>query len=197
MTLSRRAGMALLPLIALSLSGCISTGSKPPPSLLNLTATQQTAAGSESSGTAATALAVLDIAAPQKLDVLRVPVVTGGSSLAYLQDAQWVEKPSQLFERVLADTLRARGNHLLVSGTDLQFSASSRLSGTLDAMDYDASRSAAVVRFDAVLVTKDGRVQTRRFEAVVDGVSPKAEPVGAALNEAANKVAADVANWVG
>ncbi len=97
---------------------------------------------------------------------------------------------------MLGDTIRAKGNRLLVSGTDLEYSAASKLSGTLVAMDYDADRMAAVVRFDAVLMTGNSKVLTRRFEAVVEGVPAKAQPVGAALNEAANKVAAEVAEWV-
>ena len=64
-------------------------------------------------------------------------------------------------------------------------------------MDYDADSSSAVVRFDAVLVDADSKVRTKRFEAVVNGVPAKAGAVGAALNEAANKVAGEVADWVG
>ena len=80
---------------------------------------------------------------------------------------------------------------------DLEFAAASKLSGTLSAMDYDAPTSTAIVRFDAVLIGTDSKVTTRRFEAKVSGVEPKAAPVGAALNEAANKVADEVAEWVG
>ena len=50
-----------------------------------------------------------------------------------------VEKPARLFGRLLGDTIRAKGNRLLVSGTDLEFQAASKLSGTLSAMDYDAA----------------------------------------------------------
>lgn len=197
MTIAKRARMAFLPLLALAISGCVSFGKDPPDALLNLTSSSQAAAGTGSTGSADTALAILDLQAPQKLNVTRVPVVTGDSSLAYLQDAEWVEKPARLFQRVLGDTIRAKGNRLLVTGTDLEYSAASKLSGTLDAMDYDAASGSAVVRFDAVLITGDSRVLTRRFEAVESGVAPKAEPVGAALNRAANTVAAEVAEWVG
>lgn len=197
MTNTSQARMVLLPLLALALSGCLSMGSEPPTSLLNLTASEQAAPGAEASGSSATALAVLDLQVPQKLDVTRVPVVTGDSSLAYLKKAQWVEKPASLFQRVLTNTIRARGKRLLVDGSDLQYSAASKLSGTLDAMDYDAATNSAVVRFDAVLVDADGKVITRRFEAKVNNVAAKAGPVGAALNEAANKVAGEVAEWVG
>jgi cholesterol transport system auxiliary component len=135
--------------------------------------------------------------APQKLEVTRVPVLIDGSSLAYLKDAQWVERPARLFGRLLTDTIRARGNRLVVSGSDVEDAAANKLSGTLSAMDYDASRGAAVVRYDAVLQTADGRIQTRRFESEVTGVPAQAGPVGAALNQAANQVASQVADWVG
>jgi cholesterol transport system auxiliary component len=197
MTLSSRARWALVPALALVLAGCVSLGKDPPDALLNLTPASQPAAGTGASGTADTALAILDLQAPQKLNVTRIPVTTGDSSLAYLKDAEWVEKPARLFGRLLGDTVRAKGTRLIVSGTDLEFQAASKLSGTLAAMDYDATRGAVVVRFDAVLQTGNSQVMTRRFESVVSGVQAKPEPVGEALNRAANQVADEVAEWVG
>jgi cholesterol transport system auxiliary component len=181
----------------LALAGCISLGKKPPDQLLNLTATVPAPAGASASGSAENAIAVMDVEAPQKIDVARVPVTTSGSTLAYLQDAQWVEKPARLFTRLISDTLRARGNHLVVSGTDLEDAAATKLSGTLQAMDYDATAGAVVVRFDAVLQTKDGAIRSKRFESTVSGVPAEAAPVGAALNQAANEVATQVADWLG
>ena len=180
-----------------ALSGCISLGAKPPEQLLNLTATSTAPAGTSASGNAENAIAVMDVEAPQKIDVARVPVDTSGSSIAYLKDAQWVEKPARLFTRLVSDTLRARGNHLVVSGTDLEDAAATKLSGTLQAMDYDATTGSVVVRFDAVLQTKDGAIRSKRFESTVSGVAAAAAPVGAALNQAANQVATQVADWVG
>ena len=182
---------------AMALTGCISLGKEPPDQLLNLTAASPAPAGTAASGNVDAALAILDLQAPQKLNVTRVPVVMDGSSLAYLKDAEWVEKPADLFGRLLADTLRAKGNRLVVSGTDLEYAAATKLSGTLAAMEYDASRGAAVVRFDAVLQTGDSQILTRRFESEVTGVSAEARPVGEALNRAANDVAGQVAEWVG
>ena len=195
--MTRFSRFALAGLAALALSGCLSLGKDPPDSLLNLTPTRQAAAGTGSTGTAENALAILELQAPQKLNVTRVPVTTSDSSLAYLKDAEWVEKPARLFGRLLADTVRAKGNRLLVGGTDLEFTAASKLSGTLSAMEYDAATGSAIVRFDAVLIGNDSNVTTRRFEATVPGVTPEAQAVGIALNQAANQVANDVAEWVG
>ena len=193
---SKTGAMAALAAV-LTLAGCISLGPKTPDQLLNLTPASGAPAGASASGTSETALTVLDIQAPQELDVTRVPVRINGSSLAYLKDAQWVERPTRLFGRLLSDTIRARGKRLVVSGTDLEYAAATKLSGTLSAMDYDASQGAVVVRFDAVLQNGDRQIQTRRFESVVSGIPAQAGPVGEALNRAANDVAAQVADWVG
>jgi len=195
MTMKARAMGAAAALLALA--GCISLGAKVPEQLLNLTATSTAPAGASASGTSATALTVLDIHAPQELDVTRVPVRINGSSLAYLKDAQWVEKPSRLFERLLSDTIRAKGTRLVVSGTDLEYAAATKLSGTLSAMDFDPARGAVVVRFDAVMQTGERQIRTKRFEGVVSGVAAEPGPVGEALNRAANDVAGQVADWVG
>ena len=64
-------------------------------------------------------------------------------------------------------------------------------------MGFDASSGSVVVRFDAVLQGPDGKVSTKRFENRVSGVAPDAASVGPALNQAANAVAAEVADWVG
>ena len=72
-----------------------------------------------------------------------------------------------------------------------------RLTGTLSRFGYDAQLGAVLVRYDGAL-SRDGgtRVETRRFEASVpaDGT---AATVGPALNAAANRVAIDVAGWIG
>lgn len=193
-TFSARAAVALA--AGLALSGCLG-GGKVPAQLLNLTPASAPAAGSVASGNTESALAVIDIDAPRKLDVLRLPVVSGGASLAYLKDAQWVDKPARLFERLLSDTIRAKGKRLVVSNTDLEDTAATRLSGTLLAMDYDAASGGVVVRYDAVLTTPDRKILTKRFESTVAGVAAKPVPVAEAMNRAANDVAAQVAEWVG
>ena len=181
---------------ALALTGCISAG-KQPKTLLDLTASQAAPAGLAASGTIEQALAVIEPDAPQKLAVTRVPVQVDGSTIAYLKDAVWVEKPARLFARLLAETIRARQTRLVIEGDDVRFTAATRLSGTLVEMGYDAPSGAVVVRFDAVLQQPDGKILTRRFEDRVSGIPADAGSVAPALNQAANKVAADVAAWVG
>lgn len=185
------------PLLALVLlaGGCVSLGPKVPDTLLNLTATSAPAPGAASSGTYATALAVLEPASGARLDVNRVPVQIDDANVAYLEKTMWVERPSRLFQRLLAETLRAKGGRLVVEGDTGV--AGQRLSGRLLDMGYDARTSSVIVRYDAVRELPGGRVETRRFENVVPGVKAKGAVVGPALNQAANAVAKDVADWVG
>ncbi len=179
------------------LAGCISLGSEPPEQLLTLTSRASLAAGAASEGVASEALAVQVPTVSQRLNVNRIPVLTSDSSLAYLADAFWVEKPAQLFRQVLAGTISARGGRIVLDTGELAFAARTQLSGNLTEMSYDATSSQAVVIYDAVLVMPDGQIRTQRFEQRVDNVLPEAEPVGAALNDAANAIAGQVADWVG
>lgn len=181
----------------LALSGCISFGADPPDQLLTLTPLAMVPAGSAAEGDAAAALVVQAPTVSQRLNVTRIPVTTSDSSLAYLQDAFWVERPANLFRHLLAETIRSKGNRLVVGGGELEYVAATQLSGQLVEMGYDATRGGVVVRYDAVLELPDGRIMTRRFEAMRDGIPAEANAVGAALNDAANQVADQVAEWVG
>ncbi len=191
-----RAGIAALA-APLALSACVSFGEDPPDTLFNLTPTASAPAGQASSGTVGEALAVLTPDAPQRLDVVRVPVQVDASTVAYLQDAMWVEKPARLFGNLLAETIRAKETRFVIDGPDIRYAAATKLSGQLLDMGYDAPTQRVVVRFDAVLQEPGGKIQTKRFEAEVDGVLPEASEVAPALNDAANRVAAEVAEWVG
>lgn len=188
--------LALLAATAM-LGGCISLTPEAPEQLLTLTSSARAPVGSAAEGDPAAALAVRTPSVTQRLNVTRIPVITSDSSLAYLVDAYWVEKPAQLFQTVLAETIRAKGNRLVVTEGGMEYTAATQLSGRLTAMDYDAVTGSVVVRFDAMLQLPEGRVLTRRFEERIDGVAPEATAVGAALNEAANTVADQVAEWVG
>jgi cholesterol transport system auxiliary component len=102
-----------------------------------------------------------------------------------------------MFAALLAETIRAGGKHLVFASGDAITSGGSRLSGRLLDFGYDAPSKTAVVRYDAVWTAPGGAVTTKRFEARVKVAQPKAEPVGHALNQAANDVAVQVAAWLG
>lgn len=182
--------------LALPLGGCLSFGGEVPDQMLTLTPARTAPAGFATTGPAGAALAVTEPRTNQRLNVTRVPVQTSDSSLAYLKDAVWVEKPSRLFQTLLAETIRAGGNRLVIQEGDLGQSGLTTLSGQLLDMGYDAAAGAVVVRFDGVLQSGDGQVRTRRFESRVPA-APDAISVAPALNQAANQVAREVADWVG
>lgn len=180
----------------LSLSGCVSLGgAKLPESLLTLTPEMSAPAGSALNATQAETIALHEPTVPAEIDVLRVPVKIDNSNLAYLKDALWVERPAQLFRRVLAETIRVRSERVVLAGGDPAARGGMQLRGSLSEFGYDASRSAVVVRYDATLLGEDGTVRQQRFEAVEQGVLAEPAPVGAALNRAANEVARQVADW--
>ena len=186
----------LAAILAVPLAGCLSLGGDPPASLLTLTSASPIPAGASTAGPASSALAVLEPATEQRLNVTRVPVQTSDSSLAYLKDAVWVEKPARLFQNLVAETIRAKGNRLVVREGDLGYNAVTTLSGRLVDMGYDVGTGSVVVRYDGVLQRPDGQIQTRRFESRVPSAAD-AVSVGPALNQAANQVAGEVADWVG
>lgn len=188
--------LAALPLV-LMVSGCIGLGGKVPDQLLTLTSSVVAAPGSTASGTVREAIAVIEPATAQRLDVNRVPVQLSDTQVAYLDDAVWVEKPARLFRGLIAERIRAGGTRLVLDETDQQYAAATKLNGRLIDLGYDARNQTVVVRFEAVLNGADGRISTRRFESEVTGIAPKVGAVGPALNQAANDVAAQVAKWVG
>ena len=178
------------------LAGCVSIGGKAPDKMFTLTPAQTAAVGSGASGEISSGIAVLEPGTSQRLDVTRVPVQTSEATLAYLQYATWVEKPTKLFQRLVAETIRARGTRLVLDGGDAEYAARTQLNGNLIEMGYDAQTGSVTVTFDAMLSQTDGTVRTRRFSATESGIPAEADFVGPALNRAANQVAVEVANWV-
>lgn len=184
--------------LALALSGCLSLGGgKAPPTLFTLTPASAPSAGQTVSGTADSALVVIDPETDRALGVQRVAVTIDAANVAYMKNALWAERPARLFRHLLAETLRAKGDRLVFEDLDAAASGRARLAGRLLAFGYDAPSGAAVVRYDAVREGPVGAITTRRFEARVP--VGKADParVAPALNQAANDVAAQVADWIG
>lgn len=195
-----RGSLRIAALLALSagLSGCLGLGgSKAPPTLLKLTSSATLPAGAALSGKIEDAILVLDPETDRSLGVSRIAVQVDDSNVAYIKDAQWVERPAHLFAQLLAETIRAGGQRLVFTADDSIVASKHRLAGRLVDFGYDARNMSAVVRYDAVRTGPGGAVSTRRFEAVVPGVKVDPEHLGPALNKAANKVAAEVAAWVG
>lgn len=181
---------------ALAVSGCLSFGPKVPPVLMRLTSDAQIAASGRTAP-AAQAITVVPPSAPAELNTPRVPVRTGATQVAYVKDAQWVEVPTILFARLVSETIAAKTGRVVLDPKQFTFDPGQRLTGTLQTFGLDADRMEAVLVYDAAVSRGKDSVETRRFEARVPVAALDAANAPAALNRAANQVAAEVAAWVG
>ena len=195
----RSTSKSLLALTALaSLSGCISFGAKPPPSLLTLKSANTLPVNQTQSSSTSPTITIQVPSVPQALSGVRVPVQASTTTIAYVAKAQWVEPPSRLFARLLSDTIPPRTGRIVLSSSQSFSDPGAVLSGELRSFGVDAGTNMAVVAFDGALIRSTGKVvEKRRFEARVPVSAIAAGPVGAALNTAANQVAVEVADWVG
>ena len=187
-----------LAIAALGLGGCISIGAKPPRSLLTLTAdAAPVASATTQTVPIANTLTVIVPSVPQKLRTPRVPVQTGATAIAYVKDAQWVEAPAHLFQRLLVETIAAGGQRNVIESSEYVAGPGEILSGELLDFGVDADRLQVVIVYQAQRLQRGGSaLLLRRFEAREPIATVTAPEVGAALNRAANHVAADVALWV-
>ncbi|HZU64603.1 MAG TPA: ABC-type transport auxiliary lipoprotein family protein [Novosphingobium sp.] len=182
----------------LGLSGCVSLGGgKAPERLFTLRSDAVAASGQTVSASSAEAVLVVEPDTDRSLALQRVPVQVDANAIAYLKDANWVERPARLFRTLLAEHIRAGGKRLVLEEDGALPAGAMRLGGRLTAMGYDARSHSVVVRYDALRDEGGGKLSARRFEAVEADVPAQAHAVGPALNRAANKVASDVAAWIG
>lgn len=183
---------------ALPLAGCISFGAKPPAALLTLSPTNPVAAGTEQNAANAKSIVVAVPSVPTALASARVPVQVSPTQIAYVPNAVWVEPPNRLFARLMSDTLTGRTDRVVVTGVQAIGDPSAQLAGELRNFGVDAASRTAVVTFDAALTRVGGAtVEKRRFEVRVPVAVIDAPSVATALNDAANQVATQVADWVG
>lgn len=188
--------LCALPLI-MALGACVSFGGKAPASMLVLTADTGVVAGTARTATAADALIIQIPQVPRKLDTNRVPVQIDASSIAYLQDAFWADKPARLMQMLVAEIVSAKSDNLVLNEMDAGGKAVRFISGSLLEFGVDAETNEAVVTYDVVKIIRGSATEKRRFEArrPVTRIAPA--PVGAALNAAANDVARQIADWAG
>lgn len=192
--------MMRLPLLLafVPLGACISLVGKPPAMLLTLASSAAPAIGTILDSRTAKTITLQVPSVPAAISGPRVPVMTGATTIAYVKDAVWSEPPARLFARLVADTVAAGTGRVVLSNQQSFADPGARLSGELRAFGIDAATSQAVVTFEGTLV-RDGEktFEKRRFEArePIGAITPAS--AGASLNRAANRVAADVAEWVG
>ncbi len=183
---------------ALLLAGCVSLGGgKPPEFLLTLTPDATVAGGQVKSGAMESGLVVDLPVASKEVDQLRIPVRMSDSQVAYLTEAYWIEKPTRLFQSLVAETVAAKTGRLVLDGRIAGNQTAQRLEGELRQFGVDAAAMEVVIVYDAVLLKDGAPLQKRRFEVRRNVGAIEAGPVGAALNTAANMLAGQVADWVG
>lgn len=180
----------------LALAGCLSLGPKVPDQLINFTPREVAAPGTSSSGAVTDAIFVFEPEVEDRLDVNRLPVQIDATSVAYLEDATYVDRPARLFQHLVAETLRARRGGLVVEGEDPGITVRTRLYGRLVEAGYDVRTSSVVFTYDAVAVSPDGTMRQRRFGSTIPGIAAEAAAVAPAMNEAANNVAGEVSGWL-
>jgi len=185
--------------LALSLGACalLGGGPKPPPWLLTLT--PQAPAPGNIARTAGPGEAVtIELpVVPKEIRTSRVPVHSGPIAIAYVQDLTWVDTPDKLFQDLLTETLTRTTNRVVLDPRQSSLDPGVTVTGNLSRFGYDAQEGMVVVRYDAAMTRAGGAtVTTRRFEAR-EPANGTASSVAPAINAAANRVAIEVAQWIG
>src|SRR3569833_2156696 len=175
-----------------------SFGAKPPASLLTLTSASAVPVGQTQSSATSATITVMVPAVGGALATQRVPVAKDETAIAYVKAALWVEPPARLFARLVADAVAAKTGRDVLSQAQSFADPGARLSGELRQFGVDAGSNQAIVVYDASLMRSPGHVnEKRRFMASAPLAKGDAASVGIGLNQAANQVASDVADWVG
>jgi cholesterol transport system auxiliary component len=171
-------------------------GGKAPPYLFTLTPEAPPAAPARSAAVGQTVTIRTPVIA-KELRTVRVPVQVSPTVIQYVPNFQWVDTPDKLFQGLVEETVRRTTNRVVLDPSQSALDPGLVVSGQLNRFGYDAQQGTVVVRYDAALATQGGtHVETRRFEASLpaDGTSTTVAP---ALNQAANQVATQVAQWIG
>jgi cholesterol transport system auxiliary component len=172
-------------------------GGKAPPTLLTLTPEAAAPESVVRSAGAGEAVTILIPIIPRELRTVRVPAQQGPTAVAYIKDLQWVDTPDRLFQDLIEETVLRTTSRVVLDPKQSSLDPGVTISGRLSSFGYEAGQGSVLVRYDAAMSRAGGaQVETRRFEARVpaDGT---AGTVGPALNAAANRVAMDVAQWIG
>ncbi len=188
----------LVPLLLLAACGPIvqiGGDTKAPDALLTIRADDRIAPAPARS----TTLRLSGLPTPGELRTLRLPVTTRDTEVQYLVGANWVEQPDRLFQRLLADVVAQRTGMIVTDAHSARMAPDRELSGRLVGFGLDVRGDAPVVRvrYDALLTAKGTAAKARRFDVTEPVASDSPTTVAAALNTAANRAAAAIADWAG
>ena len=180
-----------------SLSSMLGGGAKPPPTLLTLTPSAPAPETISRTAGAGESVTIQVPIIPKELRTVRVPAQVGPTAVAYIKDLQWVDTPDRLFQDLVEETIIRTTSRVVLDPKQSSLDPGVTISGRLSSFGYEAGQGNVLVRYDAAKSVAGGsQVETRRFEArePADGT---AVTVGPALNAAANRIAVEVAQWVG
>ena len=186
--------------LALAVSGCaglLGGGAKTPPWLLTLTPQAPAPASIARTAGPGEAVTIELPVVPKEIRVNRVPVHEGPIAIAYVENLTWVDTPDKLFQDLLTETVTRTTNRVVLDPRQSSLDPGVTVTGNLSRFGYDAQEGMVVVRYDAAMARAGGTaVATRRFEArePADGTAGSVAP---AINAAANRVAIEVAQWIG
>jgi len=190
-------GLAILAGTSLLTTGCVRFGAKPPGQLFAISAQTRAPAGETLAADSAAALFVDMPVAPRAIANLRIAVRENDNSYAYIKKAVWVDTPARQFQGLLAETIRTRTGRLVLDPGQYLARRGQMLEGNLLEFGLDAGKKEAVVTYDASLMSVDGQRLTRqRFSHAVPVNEIDGEHAAPALSEAANQVAAQIADWL-
>jgi len=187
--------------LALTLTACmgglLGGGAKAPPWLLTLTPQAPAPENIARTAEPGEAVTIEAPVIPKEIRTNRMPVHSGPIAIAYVKDLTWVDTPDRLFQDLLTETTTRMTNRIVLDPRQSSLDPGVTVSGNLSRFGYDAQEGMVIVRYDASM-TRSGSaaVTTRRFEArePADGTASSVAP---AINAAANRVAMEVAQWIG
>lgn len=196
-TLRLTAPIALALSLTACLGGLLGGGAKAPPWLLTLTPQAPAPANIARTAGPGEAVTIEAPIVPKEIRTNRVPVHSGPIAIAYVKDLTWVDTPDKLFQDLLTETTTRMTNRIVLDPRQSTLDPGVTVSGNLSRFGYDAQEGVVVVRYDASMTrTGSTAVTTRRFESrePADGTASTVAP---AINAAANRVAMEVAQWIG
>jgi len=177
------------------LGGCVRFGAKPPAALMTIQSAAKVAPGTVAEASQGV-VTIIEPDVPKALMTVRVAVHTGDNSFAYIPKAYWVDTPRNLFRAVLAETVAARNGVLVLDSGQFSMAAGKRVTGDLIEFGVDARSRQAIVTFDAAVMDKASVTTKRRFTASAPVGAITAEGAAPAIQDAANRVAVQVADWL-
>ncbi len=192
-----RTGGALVA-AALALSGCLSFGAKPPPSLIRLAPVAQPAADGGETVAPGRSVTVMVPHGPTEFSLPRVAVKSAAGTLTYLKGAQFADQPYRLLQGLFATVIQARTGRPTLDGRNYHIAPGIRIVSQIDDFSIDADRRQADLLVDVIQQSADGKtVSTRRFEGHAPVSAITADGAAPALAQAANQVAVEIADWIG